>query len=72
MIMPPCKECPDRHPACHDRCDRYKEFAAERAKSNKYNQEKNMFTLSEHGRRDIWRRMRGQTRKIRKPEKDGG
>ena len=72
MIMPPCKDCPDRHPACHDRCEKYKAFAVERAKSNKYNQEKNMFTLSEHGRRDIWRRMRGQTRKIRKPDKDGG
>lgn len=72
MIMPPCKDCPDRHQACHDRCEKYKAFSAERAKSNKYNREKNEILMSDHGRRDIWRRMRGQTRKIRKPEKDGG
>ena len=72
MIMPPCKDCPDRHQACHDRCEKYKAFAAELEKAKKYNNEKNLFTMSDHGRRDIWRRMRGQTRKIRKPEKDGG
>ena len=20
-----CKDCPDRHPACHDRCEKYQE-----------------------------------------------
>lgn len=24
----PCKNCPDRYPACHDNCDRYKEAKA--------------------------------------------
>ena len=23
---PPCKDCTDRHTACHDSCDRYKEW----------------------------------------------
>jgi hypothetical protein len=23
MTCSPCKGCPDRHPACHDTCDRY-------------------------------------------------
>lgn len=22
----PCKECPDRHRACHDSCEKYQEF----------------------------------------------
>lgn len=22
----PCKDCKDRHPACHDTCERYKAF----------------------------------------------
>ena len=22
----PCKDCPERHPACHDRCERYIEW----------------------------------------------
>ena len=22
---PPCKDCPDRYPACHDKCEKYKE-----------------------------------------------
>lgn len=26
MKMPPCKDCPDRHLACHDNCDKYKEW----------------------------------------------
>ena len=24
--LPPCKECVDRHTACHDSCERYKEW----------------------------------------------
>ena len=22
----PCKDCPNRHYACHDKCEKYKEF----------------------------------------------
>ena len=28
MKMSPCKDCPDRHLACHDECDKYKEWKA--------------------------------------------
>lgn len=24
----PCKDCPDRHTACHDECEKYKDFKA--------------------------------------------
>jgi hypothetical protein len=24
--LPPCKDCPERHIACHDTCERYKEW----------------------------------------------
>ena len=35
QIIPPfpCKNCPDRHPACHDRCDKY--LAVKRARDEK-------------------------------------
>lgn len=34
MIPPfPCKNCPDRHPACHDKCERY--LAVKRARDEK-------------------------------------
>lgn len=29
MINSPCYGCPDRYPACHDHCDKYKDFRAE-------------------------------------------
>lgn len=29
MINAPCKDCPDRYPACSGRCERYKEYRAE-------------------------------------------
>ena len=25
-VLTPCLNCPDRYPACHDHCDRYKEW----------------------------------------------
>lgn len=30
----PCKDCPDRHTACHDTCEKYKAFRAYREKLN--------------------------------------
>lgn len=35
----PCKNCKDRHPACHDSCPKYKEFKkriAEQKKKERY------------------------------------
>lgn len=26
MEMAPCKDCPDRHTACHGSCDKYKQW----------------------------------------------
>ena len=31
----PCKDCSERHQACHGSCIKYKEFRAELDKSNK-------------------------------------
>lgn len=54
MTMTPCKDCPARHPACHDSCLKYAEYkrqlkaqriytngnhAAERIGKNAFNQE---------------------------------
>lgn len=33
-LIPPCKDCIDRHTACHDRCDRFKEYKEIREKEN--------------------------------------
>lgn len=30
----PCKDCPDRHAACHDKCEKYQAFKAECFKYN--------------------------------------
>ena len=39
MTNPTCKDCPDRHLACHDSCEKFaewrKEHAAERAYTNR-------------------------------------
>lgn len=29
-MMPPCKDCPKRKLGCHDRCEEYRQFKAER------------------------------------------
>ena len=29
MMINPCKDCADRHPACHSHCEKYKEWKAE-------------------------------------------
>lgn len=29
MKIAPCKDCTERHEACHDSCDKYKEWKAE-------------------------------------------
>lgn len=28
-MLNPCKDCPNRHTACHDRCEHYKAYKAE-------------------------------------------
>lgn len=47
-LMPPCKGCPERHPGCHDHCERFKEYKLIREKENearrKYNFESAIFS----------------------------
>lgn len=26
ILKPPCLDCPDRYPACHDHCERYQQW----------------------------------------------
>ena len=33
-LMSPCKDCSDRHTACHDHCEKFKEYKAIREKEN--------------------------------------
>ena len=45
---PPCKDCQDRHPGCHDKCHRYAEWKSKLEKVNderrKYNQMATIFS----------------------------
>lgn len=68
MIKCPCKGCTERYSACHDDCEKYKVYRAEQLKSNEYNHQMNIYTISEHGRRSIWRNMRGKPGRHRKPD----
>ena len=35
-MMSPCKDCPDRHPACHGSCEKYKEWRDKYQAQQKY------------------------------------
>lgn len=35
----PCKDCPDRHPVCHDSCLKYAEFKRQRGAEATYTRE---------------------------------
>lgn len=45
---PPCKDCTDRHPGCHDKCNGYADWKAKLEKVNlerkKYNQMATIFS----------------------------
>lgn len=68
MLNAPCKGCTERYSACHDECEKFKAFQAEKVKSNEYNRQKNEILISESVRRGIWRNMRGKPGRHRKPE----
>lgn len=38
-ILNPCKDCPDRHPACHDHCPQFAAWRKEHAKETDYNRQ---------------------------------
>lgn len=39
--LTPCKDCPKRHPLCHDQCETYRRWKEERAKEAAYTRQKN-------------------------------
>ena len=47
MTSRPCKECSDRHTACHDHCERYQEFKAEldRVRENEKQFKQNLYAI---------------------------
>lgn len=46
MVTMPCKDCPDRHEACHDKCGKYQDAKKESFKEYSYNKKKNMSAIS--------------------------
>lgn len=39
MTITPCKDCPARHPVCHDSCLKYAEFKRQRGAEAAYTRE---------------------------------
>jgi hypothetical protein len=35
MKLPPCKDCEERYPACHDKCEKYKDWKGDVLKKKK-------------------------------------
>lgn len=48
MKTSPCKGCKDRHKACHDSCDRYKEWKAEHDAAMQYVREQNATVVCDY------------------------
>lgn len=46
MVKLPCKDCPNRHPACHDTCSKYQEAKAETKEEYKWMKQKNSSPIS--------------------------
>lgn len=40
-MMPPCKDCVERHTACHDQCRKFKEYKLEREAEKAYTKRMN-------------------------------
>lgn len=40
---PPCKDCQDRHPGCHDKCPGYAEWKSKLEKVNEERKKYNLF-----------------------------
>lgn len=56
----PCKDCEDRYPGCHDRCEGYKAWKKKLEEKNKAEAEyrERHDTLSEAKKRQLWRNSR--------------
>lgn len=46
MVKLPCKDCPDRHTACHDTCSKYKAAKDESYEEYKWMKQKNSSPIS--------------------------
>ena len=49
MIKAPCKNCPERHEACHDQCQKYIAFRDEKLKQNLWMSMKNQYSVKPSG-----------------------
>ena len=62
----PCKDCPDRVPACHDRCPVYKEWKSEHDKERESLRDSARVEIfGEASRRNWWRKLRYQNYRFR-------
>ena len=55
--MIPCiRECPDRSPTCHGKCEKYQDFVKDREKERNYRIVKNMIDMHSDGnsKSPIW------------------
>ncbi len=62
----PCKGCQDRHPACHDMCEKYKAWKTERDAAMAWLREQNQQVSDSVFKRNfsnIRQRARGQLKK---------
>ena len=68
----PCKDCEERNPACHDRCERYKVWKKNlqdmRAEEKRYSESKQ--TISDVSLRKIWKKQRYQNRQHNRSDSD--
>ena len=66
MKKPPCgKDCAERCPGCHDRCERYKEWHEELERAKEFVRTGNHVPTNEKARRAGWRNMRWGNEKYR-------
>ena len=54
----PCMACAERKPACHDQCEKYKEWKEERDNLKKWLRGHHSTLISEQGIRAWWRSLR--------------
>ena len=66
MVKPVCTpDCPDRHPACSDRCEKYRAWKAEVQKEKTYTKSQNEPPAALDARgRGLWRRRERQAERV--------
>ena len=58
----PCKDCTERYPACHDKCEKFMEWRkkVDTQRENERQFHIRMDTMSENKKRELWRQKRYQ------------